>query len=221
MQIKIYTADTRSLENPELFSRLYSHTAPYRREKTDRMRFDKDKRQSLGAGVLLEYALKKEGVNDPQFSFEKNGKLCLADSSIRFNLSHSGTTVMCALSDSDIGCDVEQVKQVKLNIARRFFCADEYKALMNCDPNKQQELFFRYWTLKESFIKATGLGFELPLNSFCMHLDGQNITVEQSIDSREYHFKEFDLGSSCKYAVCSADKPFDDVCVRAVSFDAM
>ena len=108
MKIKVYTADVREREDTELFLRLYSLVSIERKKKTDRMVFAKDKRLSLGAGALLEYALGAEGVSDFTMTTEHNKKPCLANKGdIKFNISHSGTKVMCVVSDSDIGCDVE------------------------------------------------------------------------------------------------------------------
>lgn len=208
MQIKVYTADVSELENTELFMCLYSRVTPDRRAKTDRMVFGKDRRLSLGAGVLLEAALAAEGVTDLSMTTEHNKKPRLAHlDDIKFNISHSGTKVMCAVSDHDIGCDVEQIVDIDMEIAKRFFFAEEYEALMKCTCRESRnDLFFRYWTLKESFMKATGLGFELALDSFCIMLDSADISVRQNVDGRRYFFREYLLNDGYKYAVCSAEK---------------
>ena len=208
MKIKVYTADVSALQEEGLFLRLYRRVSPERREKTDRMVFGKDKRLSLGAGALLEVVLAAEGVRDFTLTTEGNKKPRLAHrDDIRFNLSHAGTKVMCAVSDQDIGCDVEQITEIDMEIAKRFFFAEEYEALMNCrEKGERNELFFRYWTLKESFMKATGLGFKLALDDFCILLGERDISVRQNVDSRAYCFREFCLNDGYRYAVCSAEK---------------
>ena len=210
--IKIYTADVRSLTDARRFQQLYDRVSPERRSKADRMRFEKDKCLSLGAGALLEAALTAEGVSDFTMTVSHDGKPRLAhEKNVHFNLSHSGTKVMCALSDSEIGCDVEQIKESDMKIAKRFFHPAEYEALMQCGDTERNGLFFRYWTLKESFMKATGLGLQLPLDAFCIVLDGSGIRVEQSVDARAYDFRELDFNDGYRYAVCSVDKPLDQL----------
>lgn len=208
MQIKIYTADVGELDDTELFRCIYSRVSSDRKAKTDRMVFNKDKKLSLGAGALLEYALASHGVTDLTFTTEHNKKPKLAnDHGIKFNISHSGTKVICAVSDNDIGCDVEQITDINMEIAKRFFFAEEYEALMKCpDRAERNDLFFRYWTIKESFMKATGLGFRLALDDFCILLDKDNISVRHTVDSRKYFFREFFLNDGYRYAVCSAGK---------------
>ena len=208
MHIEIYTADVRELDDPELFRCLYSRVSSDRKAKTDRMVFNKDKKLSLGAGALLEYVLASHGVTDLTFTTEHNKKPRLAnENGIKFNISHSGTKVICAVSDHDIGCDVEQITDIDMEIAKRFFFAEEYQALMECaDRVERNDLFFRYWTLKESFMKATGLGFRLELDDFCILLDKNDISVRHTVDSRKYSFREFFMNDVYRYAVCSADK---------------
>lgn len=223
MKIKVYAADAGQLEDTNLFDHFYRLVSAARREKVDRMRFYPDKCLSLGAGALLEAALAAEGLSDLTMTTEAYQKPCLAHRpDIHFNISHSGTKVMCAVSGSDIGCDVEQVKDFNLQIARRFFYAEEYETIMRCrDEDDRAGLFFRYWTLKESFMKATGLGFSLPLDQFCIILDSAGISVRQNVDQRAWYFREFDLHDGYKYAVCSADMPVHEVRLTEVFFDSL
>ena len=217
--IKTYIACTDELENSMLFFSLYAGMPQYRKEKIDRMVFPKDKRLSLGAGVLLDYALTLEGVSDREIIYVQNQKPCLKNSNIRFNLSHSGNMVFCAVSDKDVGCDVEQITDIYMQIAARFFFHEEYEAISACpDSTSRNDLFFRYWTLKESFMKVTGLGFKLNLDDFCIDLRSDGIDVKQSVDSRNYYFKEYKANECYKFAVCTADTPPDDSEPNRVSF---
>ena len=223
MNIQVYTADVTELEDSQLYQVWYSRVCPARREKIDRIRFDSDKRLSLGAGALLEIALRVNGIQDFTLQYGENGKPQLAGrQDIQFNLSHSGTRVMCAVSDCGIGCDVERIRDIDLKLARRFFFSEEYEALARCgDSAHRNDLFFRYWTLKESFMKATGLGFSLPLDAFCMILDGDMVSVRQSVDSRRYYFHEYNRGDGYRYALCSVEKPIDGAGMADFSFQAV
>ncbi|MDR1439251.1 MAG: 4'-phosphopantetheinyl transferase superfamily protein [Clostridiales bacterium] len=85
-----------------------------------------------------------------------------------FNISHSGRHVVCALCSSPVGIDVETVKPIGMNIAKRFFSADERERLF-LEPEGGRgrlELFYSIWTRKESFVKMTGKGLAYPLGDF-------------------------------------------------------
>jgi 4'-phosphopantetheinyl transferase len=110
-----------------------------------------------------------------RFSYGANGKplglLTGPGNLLNFNLTHSGAVTMCAVAlNFEIGLDLEQLRTVPdMNgIADRFFCAEEVACLMNIPAGQRQEGFFRYWTAKEAFIKATGEGLSRPLDSFAV-----------------------------------------------------
>ena len=220
--LKTYSACTDELENSMLFFSLYAGMPQYRKDKINKMVFPKDKRLSLGAGALLDYALTLEGVSDREIIYVRNRKPCLKDSNIQFNLSHSGNMVFCAVSDKDVGCDVEQITNIDMQIAARFFFHEEYEAISACtDSASRNDLFFRYWTLKESFMKVTGLGFKLELDDFCIDLRSGGISVKQSVDDRNYYFREYEADPGYKFSVCTADYPPDDSEPNRVSFAGM
>jgi len=204
MKTKIYIADISSLLDENVFSEKYNEVSAYRRNKIDKMKFQRDKSLSLGAGLLLKKALSDCGIDeqDAQISVYENGKPHI--DGIEFNLSHSNNKVMCAVSDFPVGCDVELIKEIDFRIAERFFASKEIEQI-----DGSIDTFFRLWTLKESFMKVTGLGMSLPLNQFSINL-GEEITVSQELNSYEYKFYEYNFDDGYKYACCienSTDKP--------------
>jgi len=120
-----------------------------------------------------------------EFIRDQHGKPELLNNPLnfRFNLSHNNNLIIMAVTViDDIGCDIEDPKR-KINIeaiSRRYFAKQEYQALHLLKNEKQQTLFFQFWTLKEAFVKATGLGISLGLDSFyfCFNNDQQqNIDI--------------------------------------------
>lgn len=181
-------------------------------QKIRQMKNQKARVQSLGAGVLLAYGLRQYGIQDKNATMilGENGKPYLAgDTGIYFNLSHSGDYVVAAFGECEVGIDIENKHSNGLKIAKRFFTAKESTYLASCPAGQEQaDLFLRYWTLKESFLKITGRGMRLPLDSFELTV-GETVTVDWSEDNRNYYFKEFSFESeeSEKYriAVCALE----------------
>src|SRR6185369_10798660 len=145
------------------------------KKRAARFRFEKD-RQSfvLGKRVLrtvLGHALGTPAT-DVIFRAGAHGKPELANADtgnpVTFNLSHSGTQIAAAVAfDRRIGIDIERCELTGrdvFEIARHFFSAPEIASL-EADPAKAPDLFFRYWTAKEAFLKAHGSGLGTPLDS--------------------------------------------------------
>lgn len=86
---------------------------------------------------------------------------------VYFNLSHSGEYVVLAVSDRPVGTDIEHKKKNCLAVAKRCFCENEYEDIISAGTQeKQEKCFLEYWTMKEAFIKHSGEGLRIPLNSF-------------------------------------------------------
>ena len=154
-----------NVENLNLI-KAYPLVSPDRQKKIDFYRFEKDKKLSAGAYLLLKKMLSDENITNPLFKVGKYGKAYISNKdNIHFNLSHSGKMVLCAISDKEVGADIEyNDSAIDLNIAKNYFYNSEYDNIMNA-KNPSDE-FFRYWVLKESYMKYTGLGMNLKLNSF-------------------------------------------------------
>ena len=186
-----------NVENLDL-KKGYELVSDKRKEKIDFYRFEKDKKLSCGAYLLLQDLLKEEGISKPEFEVGKYGKAYICNyEDIYFNVSHSGKMVCCAISDMEVGVDIEyNDPTIDLDIAKNYFYNSEYENIMKSD-NPSNE-FFRYWVLKESYMKYTGLGFNLDLNSFEI-LIGDEITLKN--DEKNLKFNLFDVG---EYKLASA-----------------
>jgi 4'-phosphopantetheinyl transferase len=97
---------------------------------------------------------------------------CRPSPPLRFNVSHTAGVVVCAVtSDRAIGVDVERIDRSRTgDVAARFFAPAEVAALQTLAPEQRAREFFDYWTLKEAYIKARGLGLALPLEHFAFSL---------------------------------------------------
>ena len=100
-----------------------------------------------------------------EFEYQPRGKPLLAakfaGKGLLFNLSHSQDLALLGVSyQNQIGVDLEYIRTMSdlAGLAKRFFSAREYEYLRLLSPAQQQQIFFRYWTCKEAYLKATGDG---------------------------------------------------------------
>ena len=161
-----------------------------RREKIDFYRFNKDKKLSAGAFLLLKKLLSDENIPNFKIKTGKYEKPYISDNkNIYFNLSHSGKMVLYAISDRELGVDIEiNDPTIDLNIAKHYFYNSEYENIMN-SKNSPDE-FFRYWVLKESYMKYTGLGMNLKLDSFEIIIEDE---IKLKDDSENLKFNLFEI----------------------------
>jgi 4'-phosphopantetheinyl transferase len=91
---------------------------------------------------------------------------------LRFNISHTSGLVACAAAvGCEVGVDVEWIERpLTHDVADRFFSPREVADLRSLPAADQPRVFFDYWTLKEAYIKARGLGLAIPLDHFSFAL---------------------------------------------------
>ncbi len=203
----VYCADVAALAEKSVYDALYSQLSESRRRKTDALRFEKDRMLSGGAGILLQRALNDAGLEYAPLEVGEHGKPFFpAYPGFHFNLSHSGTKVLCATADRSVGCDVEKVAAERQTLAKRFFSAEEYAALLAQPTEEDQCIFFyRLWALKESFLKATGRGLSVPLNAFSVQIGPSGILLTQDVDLASFGLYEFEIDSTYRCACCIRD----------------
>jgi 4'-phosphopantetheinyl transferase len=148
------------------------------RRKTDRFRFARDRQLCLLARVLARTTLSRyDSVDVSDWGFVTNdcGRPAIESpaSSLRFNLSHTAGMVVCLVArDLDVGVDVEPRSRSGewLDLASRFFSPEEAAALRQVEEEDRPRRFLEYWTLKEAYIKARGMGLAIPLAHFSFDL---------------------------------------------------
>lgn len=178
-----------------------------RRRKVEKFIQQNDKNRSILAEVLLKYILSKHYDvlwNEIKFEYNEFGKPFLVGrEDIWFNISHSGDWIICGVSNAPIGVDVEHISNDILDIAKRFFTIEEYRYIQGQVPDKQNEAFFKIWTLKESYIKCVGKGLTIPLESFSINLFNDLIQLYiEGILSSSYTFVSEKLDEDYYMAIC-------------------
>lgn len=127
-----------------------------------------------------------------------------------FNISHSNKWIVCATDHMPIGIDIEFIRPVNFNIAKKLFAPEEYNSLLLKSDTERLSYFYDIWTLKESYVKAVGKGImAIPLNSFYIKFVDGNIILESQLQPVSgYYFKQYKIDPNYKLSVCAKNQLF-------------
>ncbi len=200
--VHTWIVDVTPLQDDMIYSKCYNRLPDWRREKADRIRHLDGKMQSVGAWILYQQMLKYYDLSEK----------------LPYNLSHSGRYALCSVADqadAQVGCDVEMIKDNKRRLAERYFCPGEVTWIQSQKTEAEQtERFYRYWVLKESFIKAIRLGMKQDLREFEIALDdrGARLVRQPEAFPKKYYYQEYQtVAGDARIAVCSTEKKFDEL----------
>lgn len=166
---RLYYIEINDTICKKTFDKLASFITAEKLDRIRQFRFDADKKLSLYSEVLIRAIICSIlNIRNSEIVFEKNeyGKPFLKDHpDFHYNLSHTRNAIAAAVSDRPVGVDIEKIKKADLRLAKRFFSPGEndYITKDGADTDKH---FTEVWTRKEAYVKYTGKGLSLPLNSF-------------------------------------------------------
>ena len=165
-----------------------------RKEKAEKLIFEKDKKLSIGVYLLLKKALAihKLKIENFEFMYDQKGKPFLKNCPYSFSLSHSGEYVMVGLSKFPIGVDIQETKKVDPKVLK-FICNDSDLYFYNTARDKD-DFFYQMWTSKEAILKLNGNNLS----------DGmKNIVVNYLFNFAGIFLYNFDIVKGYKMTVAS------------------
>ena len=134
-----------------LLQKALSLCPKWRRQKAEKITNAEVFASSVTAGLLLRHCLKERA---DEVIISQNGKPYL-ERGEHFSLSHSGEYAICAVSQSEIGVDIQKITEVSEKAVKRFCTESELKFLEKSADRPRDTI--RLWALKESYLKASGL----------------------------------------------------------------
>lgn len=164
-----------------------------------------DRKRCLGAGILLAKILPLYGESPESVTLGPMGKP--KAEKVHFNISHSGDWVICAVCGKAVGCDIEKIDREPEGVAQRFFCQNEAAYLQRFQGEERNEMFFRLWTWKESYMKMTGEGAYLSLQDFEILPAGGQIRVRRKEETLSCHIMEYSV-PGYKVSACAEEAEF-------------
>ena len=188
----LHTAHPQALASLDAYLSLMS---PDEHERMARFVFEKDRKAFLMTRALVRTTLSRYAPVAPkdwQFITNAHGRPEILARppgvpDLRFNISHTDGLIACAVTiGREVGVDIENIRRrVVHDVAGRHFAPKEVSDLRSLPEDQQDKVFFDYWTLKESYIKARGFGLALPLGDFAFTLKPPNaptIAFEPALD---------------------------------------
>ncbi len=180
--------DTSVLKDEEVFLKFYEKMPKKRKKKIDALKPEGSKRLCLGAGILLERAVREylatdcsnqlSSYADYEIATGPQGKPYIKGlSDFSFNLSHSGDMAVIAVSDREVGVDIQKLKHFKDSLVEHVFNIEDKKLAKELvaelagtsltaddaqhDDSSFDQVYTRMWSMKESVMKHTGKGLSL------------------------------------------------------------
>ena len=175
--MKLYQYNIRELSDKS-YVHYYSLMSKEKKRRVDRFRFEDDKKRTVVGEMLARQSISEWcGVPEESIVFEiaEHGKPYAKDLKVEFNISHSADMVVYVVDDNPVGVDIEKIRPVDLNTAKRIFSEEEIRCVFECIPNAEDynhylndavlQRFFELWTKKEAYGKLVGTGLFAETNA--------------------------------------------------------
>lgn len=189
------------------------------KEQEPRFYFARDRRRYLVTRALVRTVLSRYiSVHPKEWVFSANAygrpeivNAQARDAALSFNISHTHSLIVLGVTKGRaLGVDVENflAREVSIDIADHFFAPQEVTALAATPSQQQQYRFFEYWTFKEAYIKARGMGLSLGLDKFSFHYPNDlavqiSIHPELADEPARWQFWQFRPRPEYLVAICA------------------
>lgn len=188
-------------------------------DKTNRYKNDHCKKISLVSRFLLRRLLSQYTEVMPErliINETKYGRPFLTYPKIKnfdFNVSYSGDYIVIAINEcGKVGVDIEQILSINLSIAEQFCTKNELKYLYEVRGDSALQRFYAIWTLKESFVKAIGVGLSCDsLKEFYFNFyESEEVKMFNNGVNNKWNFKIINFNKKYVLSVCSDNNNLPD-----------
>lgn len=234
-QVHLWSVHYRGVQDENLRAYYWTLLSEEERQRQQRFHFPKDRLRYLVTRALVRLTLSRYAAVEPgEWIFTANaygrpqaqnpaaGRLRL-----KFNISHTDDLIVLAVTcGRAVGVDVEnvRVRAAPIGIADRYFAQDEVAALSVASPAEQQRRFFEYWTFKESYIKARGMGLSLPLDKFGFRLADEravSLWIHPQLEDHPRRWQLWQLAPSAEYLLALCVERYEPLATTVVLREVM
>ena len=223
--IKLYLMEAAPLHNKDIWEKAFVLADSDRKERIARMRQDKSRVLCMAASLLLSYSvaehiyMSREQLKDAAICLKEvkaqDALAILSDSDplkieitprgkpflkehrgLFYNLSHSGEYAICALSDKEVGVDIQKWRGItQTGIADRILHEKE-RETFSWDKEGSEEEFFRYWAAKEAYVKCSGEGLLKDFREILVDFPAGEVIDTKTNDKRKLYMIDNQSGYS-------------------------
>lgn len=193
--MKIYQLNVNNVEQSR-FELWFSAMSEERKQSVSQMKNEQKRKLRIAADALCRKAVAEFcGVEQSEIVFERTekGKPYAKNLPVHFSISHSGDIVICAVSDCEIGIDIEKIRSINLRTAERFATKSEKEHIQ-----KSENGFFEIWTLKEAYFKCIGTGLGSDIKDVSFAVDNGCIACSE----KGFHFSFYETEKNYICSVC-------------------
>lgn len=217
--IDVWLVHYSEIVDERLLARMYELLNEAERYKHARFYFKEDRKRYLVTRAMVRTVLSYYAMVAPSdwvFGTNAYGRPIIANkcpdaATLSFNISHTlGLIAIAAGRERELGIDIENVaaSEISPDLAGHFFSPQEAAALQELPPEQRQARFFEYWTFKESYIKARGMGLSLPLDGFSFQFPSDKavrltVSTELGDDGNRWHFRQYRPTAAHLLALCA------------------
>ncbi len=195
------------------FTRLLEFLNPELQEKAKAFKYADRRQTALFSNLLVRWLFQKFGLIQTVqlvYFYGEHGKpVILTAQDIKFNVSHSGHWIVCAISPDEVGIDIEERKTRNIDMIDNVLSDEEKRSLKATNSLFRTSLFYNIWTVKESYLKALGGGLYEPIELSKLVTSFSGGQPELSLEQEKipsWKFHEFKIDPNYSMTVCHRSK---------------
>jgi 4'-phosphopantetheinyl transferase len=166
-------------------------------------------RSLLGEWMIRTLVRERLGLRGNEIVIETDafGKPYLSNrGDFHFNIAHSGNWVVCAIAEHPVGIDVEKMRPIEEDVVISVLTKEEHDEYLSKSGCERLGYFYEMWTLKESIVKAAGMGLSLPLDEVRVRNGPLSITAE--VRHARYYLRKYSIDEDYRMAACGTYDSF-------------
>ena len=175
--MKLYKIRISEIEKTS-FEKWFSEMTEERKAEVLRLKAAEKQAQKIAAHHLCRSSISEFcGIPETDIILARTeyGKPYAEGLPVHFSVSHSGDYAVCAVSENEIGIDIEKIRKINPNLSTRFASENETEYI-----SSHENGLFEIWTLKEAYFKCIGTGLGPDIKSVSFSIQPSGIICSES-----------------------------------------